>query len=44
MAVEYDAAKEREVLPMRTILGCAALALAFRDDFLPRRRAASKAP
>jgi hypothetical protein len=35
MAVEYDAAKEREVLPMRTILGCAALALAFSTATIP---------
>jgi hypothetical protein len=35
MAVEYDAAKEREVLPMRTILGCAALALALSTATIP---------
>jgi hypothetical protein len=35
VAVEYDAAKEREVLPMRTILGCAALALAFSIATIP---------
>jgi hypothetical protein len=35
MAVEDDAAKERDVLPMRTILGCAALALAFSTATIP---------
>jgi hypothetical protein len=35
MAVEDDAAKERDVLPMRTILGCAALALAFSTATVP---------
>ena len=35
MAVEDDAAKERNVLPMRTILGCAALALAFSTATIP---------
>src|ERR1700730_7350033 len=35
MAVEDEAAKERDVLPMRTILGCAALALAFSSATIP---------
>jgi hypothetical protein len=35
IAVEDDAAKERDVLPMRTILGCAALALAFSTATIP---------
>ena len=35
VAVEDDAAKERDVLPMRTILGCAALALAFSTATIP---------
>jgi hypothetical protein len=35
MAVEDDAAKERDVLLMRTILGFAALALAFSTAMIP---------
>ena len=35
MAVEDDAAKEKDVLRMRTILGCAALALAFSTATIP---------
>ena len=35
LAVEDDAAKERDVLLMRTILGCAALALAFSTATIP---------
>jgi hypothetical protein len=35
MAIEDDAATERDVLPMRTILGCAALALAFSTATIP---------
>jgi hypothetical protein len=35
MAIEDDATTERDVLPMRTILGCAALALAFSTATIP---------
>ena len=35
MAVEDDAAKERDILRMRSILGCAALALAFSTATIP---------
>jgi hypothetical protein len=35
VAVEDDAARERDVLLMRTILGCAAFALAFSTATIP---------
>ena len=35
MAIEDDATTERDVLPMRTILGCAALALVFSTATIP---------